>query len=391
MTTTETRPSRVALVAHRLADPHPTGIGRYYREISTALAATDDPIQFELVSPRESRPASWVPAGLGPRSIRGNREALLLAWCLTRRPMADERLGTPDLVHLLHPWLPLPSRAPLVVTLHDLMPLLHPEWYGRKARWAGQRGLRAMADSAERILPVSQFVAEQAIAHLSVSPDRLEVVPEGISDRFFAAPSATDPTAARAAARHRVRPGRYLVAVGQVSTRKNLTPVLQALARLERLGDGSGEADLLLLGPDGVGAALVHRTIESLGLRSRVRPTGFVADDDLPALLAGALALVHPSLDEGFGFPPLEAMAAGTPAIVSSAGALPEVVGSAGVLVDPHDPDAWADAIEALLHDPARRASLVTAGRERAGRYSWRAAADRLTGVYRDVLDEAPR
>lgn len=377
-------PARVSLVAHRFAEAHPTGIGRYYREVAKALAARqDDATTYEIASPTEPDEPDWLPDGLHHRPITGNREALLLAWCLAGRPPLDRRLGGPDLVHVLHPWVATPTKVPLVTTVHDLMPILEPQWYGRKERWAYARGMAHVRDHATRVVAVSSWVAELLTTHSGVEPDRITVVHEGVARGFHRA--ADDGLAiAEVADRYGVRPGRFLVTVGAISVRKNLFPVLRALAQLPPIDPG--HPDLVVAGPPGLGADVVLAEVSRLGLDDRVRIGGFVPDADLPLLVAGAAALVHPSRDEGFGLTPLEAMAAGTASISSNCGSLPEVVGDAGLLVDPDDADAWAAAIATVTTSDDERAELERRGRQHVERFTWDATARGIADVHRALL-----
>jgi alpha-1,3-rhamnosyl/mannosyltransferase len=374
----------VALVAHRFAAPHPTGIGRYFAEIAQGLAAVADPAthRYTIASPHEAAAPSWLAPPLRRTDLGGARKARAVAWSLLGAPRVDRRLAGADLVHVLQPWAPVPTRARLVATVHDLMPLLHPEWHGRLEAWSFRKGVRHVADHAELVIADSAHTAELVTAHLAVAADRLRVVWIGAGDEFRARPSAAvrDVTCAR----HGVEPGRYLIAVGAVSRRKNLTVVLQALATLDPMLLGA--TALLVAGPPGKGAADVEAEDDRLRLGDRVRFAGFVPDEELPVLVGASLALVHPSRDEGFGITPLEAMAAGVPAVASAVGSVPEVTGDAAVLLDPGDVDGWAGAIAALATDGAHRADLVARGSRHQARFTWRAAAEATLAVHDEVL-----
>jgi glycosyltransferase involved in cell wall biosynthesis len=165
-----------------------------------------------------------------------------------------------------------------------------------------------------------------------------------------------------------------------VTTRKNLTLLVEAIARR-----GKG-APVLFVGPEGLGADVVKETMERLGVREDITFTGHVPDDDLPSLMANALALVHPSRYEGFGLTPLEAMALGTPAIAARAGALPEVLGDAAVLLDPDDADAWADAMKRIEEDATFARERAEAGRHHALTFTWDRAAIETHAVHRAAL-----
>jgi alpha-1,3-rhamnosyl/mannosyltransferase len=174
-----------------------------------------------------------------------------------------------------------------------------------------------------------------------------------------------------------VSPGSYLLAIGNISLRKNLMTLIRAVSRLDPT-----VPPLVLIGSPDTSSGAVQAEIDRLGLHHRIRLVGFVPDRDLPALLQGAHALLHPSFDEGFGLPPLEAMAAGTPVVASRGGSLPEIVADAGLLVDPTDIDEWAHAISTIVSDGEQRQALTDAGRCRATRFTWRETAQQTLAVH---------
>ncbi len=380
----ETAPRRIALVGHRLAELAPTGIGRYYTEIARGLAELADPAthHYVVASTREGRSPAWVPPALELRTLGGPRKARALAWGLLERPSVDGALGHPDLVHLLQTWAPLPTSAPLVATVHDLLPMLQPQWHGRMESWSFRRSVAQVAERAALIIVPSAHTAAVVTEHLAVAPDRLRVVPMAVGDEFRRRPTPEEVTTT--CAHHGVEPGRYLLTIGTVSERKNLSVVLRGLAGTDPalLGDPA----LLVAGPLGRGFAAIEAEAARLGLVDRIRFAGFVPDAELPVLLAASLALVHPSRDEGFGMTPLEAMASGVPALASAAGSVPEVAGAAAVLLDPEDPDAWAAAITEVAADPERRFALVAAGLRHEAAFTWRRTAAATLAVHDEVL-----
>jgi glycosyltransferase involved in cell wall biosynthesis len=365
---------RVALYLYRFGIANPTGVQRYAQEMARALPAaapTGQPV--EVWAGRDAHASRPVDVDVHHPPVP--RRLLHLSWAAVRAPRLDRFTGPVALVHSLSPVTPVPTRAPLVVTIHDLLPLHRPDWYARGPRWSNIRAFRHAADNAAAIITPSRAVADDVAARLGVEPDRLTVVPEGVDPAF----AVSDPaTVTAVCARHGLTPGRFILAVGEIGPRKNLAVLVQAVARLAP----DQRPTLVLVGGDGQDAAAVHALPAQLGVAECVRATGRVDDETLVALLHGARALVHPALYEGFGLTPLEAMSAGTAVIASDAGSLPEVVGDAGLLVGPRDVDGWADAIARVVTDDDVTDRMVAAGRQRAAAFTWAAAARATWQVY---------
>ena len=362
---------RIAVAAHRLAVSNPTGVDRYVTELVGALAGTAD-VKMVVGAAAEADTPSWVPPGVDVRYMRGPRTLITMSWCLTGRPRVDRAFLQPDLVHVAVPAYPIPARAPAVHCFHDLFPLRHPEWFSRKERFGFRRALAA-AIEAPAIIASSETTAGDLVA-AGADPHRVVVVPLGISEAFFAA------------GRDMATKGDhdYDLFVGAVNARKRVDVVVPALAVARH------PRPLVIAGPPGEGVDALVTLAHRLGIEALVRPVGYVADHTLPGLMAGARALVHPSREEGFGFTPLEAMAAGTPAVVAAGGALAEAVGDAGIAVHtPDEPEVWAEALDRLDDTAARRAAGEQ-GHARASRFTWHETATRTVSVWRNVLDGNP-
>ncbi len=262
-----------------------------------------------------------------------------------------------------------------VVTVHDGAVLSHPEWYSRRyvvwRRWALPRLVR----NAKHVITVSNFAKRHICAHTGIPESRISAVPNGINhDVFRPAPAAAIDDVRR---RHGLE-AEYVLSVGSMNPRKNVRRLLQAWERLEQSPIG---VDLVI-----VGGSAANFAAHSLATHSRrVHFLGHIPDEDLPALYSGAVAFVYPSLFEGFGLPPLEAMACGTPVVTSGAASLPEVVGDAGVLIDPHDVCSLAEGIRRLVEDRALQETLRGKGFERAKQFTW----DRTARLTWDVLQRA--
>jgi glycosyltransferase involved in cell wall biosynthesis len=362
----------VGLWAHRWGDlAGRTGVGRYALELTAALARHQGPLAYERRGGREPGSAAGQPV---LRRSWPPRRALHAAWLAVGWPRLEQVAPPVDLLHVLFPSFPVPTGAPWVGTINDLVVLDHPGWYPAAEARAVRRSTERIAAEADRVVVISQHVGDQVASRLGVEPRRLAVVPLAPSSALSPhGPAGSSPSG---------RP--YVLAVGAGIERKNLAVAVRAVAGVEG-------CDLLVAGPDGPATPALDALVRELGLADHVHRLGAVPDAELGALLRGAAALVHPSLDEGFGLPTIEAMAVGTPVLAARSGALPEVVGDAGVLLDPTDPDAWAGAIHRCLHDPEHRAALVAAGRARTASWTWDHVAAATAAVHEAVLRDHAR
>ena len=297
------------------------------------------------------------------------------AWHRTGRPQVERATGPVDLIHATTLAIP-PKTAPLVVTVHDLAFLDHPDFFTIRGLRFFRRGLELALEHGDRVLCPSTATAEACRA-AGFADDRVEVVPWGIDVR-----PASEGDVDEVRRRHGLhRP--YILFVGTVEPRKNLPRILEAFSRL--IADGRG-VDLALVGPDGWNEDLAE-LVESIGdAREHVRVLGFVAAADLAALYAGCAAFCFPSLQEGFGLPVLEALAQGAPVVTSAGTATEEVAGDAAVLVDPTEVTAIHDALARTLDDDALVTRLRRAGPVQAARFSWAACAEKVNAAYRRAV-----
>jgi glycosyltransferase involved in cell wall biosynthesis len=290
----------------------------------------------------------------------------------------------PDLLHCPDFIPPFRRACPAVVTVHDVAFLRYPEMLTAESRrYYGQ--VRRAVQSAERTIAVSAATAHDLEAMLGVGPERLRVVHNGL-DPIFRQPA--DPAAtARVRARWRLdRP--YLMFLGTLEPRKDVPTLLEAFATVRARHD---DLLLALVGRRGWLYEPIFAEIEALGLDEVVRTIEDAADADLPPLLDGATAFAFPSRYEGFGLPPLEALARGVPTVVANTSSLPEVVGDAALLFPPGDHEALAAALERLLSDEVLRADLSARGLARAARFSWERAAQETLAIYREALADRRR
>lgn len=375
--------SRVGLDATPLLGRR-TGVGQYTAGLVRALAADPDAPELILV------PFTWRGAGglatdhgaragvrLGPRVRAGTRRiparALQAAWARTELPPVEWLAGRVDLFHATNFVAPPARGAAVTVTVHDLTYLRFPELV--TAASARYRTLvpRSIARAAVVCTPTAAIAAEVAEAY-RLPPDRCAVTPLGVDQAWLA---ATPPDPSWLAARG--LPERYLLFIGSMEPRKNLPALLTAYRGL--LADDPGAPPLVLAGPPGWGPALDAAGIPAGWLRT----TGYLDQADLVRLTAGAAAFAFPSVYEGFGLPPLEALACGVPVVAADLPVLREVLGAQAAFVDPGDPDALAAALAKALADdggPGARA----ARRAHAARFTWAGCAAATLDAWRRAL-----
>lgn len=374
------RPRRALLVAHRLASPEATGIGRYVRELTCAVAVGADAAGWQVAvgSAPEREAAAWVPRGVAVHRLGRHRRLTHLSWTAAGRPALERLTSRADVVHVLSPFAPVPSRAPQVWTVHDTFPLDNPQWSGRIDGWAARRALDRIGAGDGPVITPTAAVARRATEVAGIDPARIRVVPEGVSAAFHTPPGRAERAAL--CRRYGVADGAYLLTLGAVTPRKNLTVVADALRGLR---PGPNGPDLLVVGTVAPGGAATRAALETLG--ARVILAGYAPEADLPGLVAGARGVLHPARDEGFGLVALEAMAAGTPVLAGDVPAVAEVTGGAAELLDPDDDAAWGAAIDRLRTDDGRHGALAAAGRDRASAFTWERAAAATLAIYEEA------
>jgi glycosyltransferase involved in cell wall biosynthesis len=297
--------------------------------------------------------------------------ALLRTWTRFDHPAIETWSGPVDVAHGTNFVVPPARRAARLVTVHDLTPLRFPELCSPTTlRYPAL--IRRALDRGASVHTVSQAMADEVMAHFRVEADRVHVIHNGLTPLPTPHP------------RDEHEPP-YIVAIGTVEPRKGLPDLVAAF---DRIADSLPEVHLKIAGPPGWGEDDLSASLRAARHISRIHRIGWV--DDRSSLIAGAAALAYPSLYEGFGLPPLEAMSVGTPVVASTAGAIPEVVGDAAVLVPPRDVPALAAALLEVTRDETVRRRLITAGTERSKAFSWPRAGRDLARLYRVLAGVAP-
>lgn len=335
------------------------GSGAYARALVDAISSRAD-VRLSVIS-----------------AAPGAGFAQTMRW-LVRDAAAAVRAARPAIVHCPSFVVPWALGVPFAVTVFDVSTRLFPQDYPAEWRAYERIVVPRRARKASLVVAISDVTRRDAIVHYGLDPDKVITIYPGVDDAFRTVARGPDQSSTPS-----------LLFPGAPIARKNLDAVLDALAAA-RPETAAARAVLQISGANESAYPRYAARIRSLGLSGRVRWLGVVARDAMPMLVAKATAVVYPSFYEGFGLPPLEAMATGTPVIASNASCLPEVLGDGALLVDPADSGAWTEAIEAVLTQPPLRNRLVAAGDRRAATFTWKRCAEETVAAYRNALAGAP-
>jgi glycosyltransferase involved in cell wall biosynthesis len=369
---------RIAINGLFLQQPA-TGTGQYLRELVTALRSIAPDDEFTLIAPHSDASAPTTVLVAPTQSQRENLAKLEFEQITFPRAVNAHRF---DAAHVPHFGPPLFPSRPTVVTVHDLIPLVLPTYRGSTLVQLYTRLVSTSARRAHAILADSEASARDIEKYLRIPRAKIHVVYLAAHARYQTNLAAEE--LARVRAQYNL-PEHFALYLGGFDARKNVARLVEAFSHL-----GTGDWELVLAGklperdsdffPD------PRRIAAQYKISDRVYFPGFIAEADKPALYALARVFVYASQYEGFGLPPLEAMACGTPVICANTSSLLEVVGSAGILLAPDDADAWSDALREVLCDDARWAQLRALGLTQARKFSWERAARETLAVYRAVV-----
>ena len=356
------------------------GLGRYAESLALALAR-QEPGRFALFHNRAGRHWELTSLEALPRQSvpLGYKPWRMAVWLGQMAGLGFDRLlPDADLYHATeHLLMPLHS-VPTVLTVHDLIFKLFPQHHKRLNYWFLNAAMPLFVRRADAIITISESSKNDLIRHYGTPAEKITVVYEAAATHFQPA----SPFTVANARREYHLPDRFLLTVGTIEPRKNLSRLLEALARL-RVDDP--DLYLVVVGARGWLYGDFFRQIEALGLEDVVRFPGYVLDADLPAIYSAATLLVMASLYEGFGLPVLEAMSCGAPVVSSHASSLPEIGGEAARYFDPMSVDDMTAALRQALADEELREEMREAGLEQAAKFSWERAARETMAVYEQV------
>jgi glycosyltransferase involved in cell wall biosynthesis len=373
----------IGLDAIPLTEPR-AGVGHYTYELARALAEASPVDEFELVYPSSYPAVNLEERGRLPLNLKEARVrvgAVGRRWWSAGLPRYAARRGF-RLFHGTNYEVPLWGGATRVLTIHDLSLLSHPETHERRRVWRARRRLPLMSRAADAVVTPTEAVRLEVCSRLRVAPSKVFAVHEAARECFKPMGKREAADALRALG---INGGEFLLAVGTIEPRKNLATLVRAFEEFLRERPASG-LRLVIAGGRGWLSGPLFESIEKSLARGRVVLAGYVSDEQLCALYTTCAAFVYPSLYEGFGLPPLEAMSCGAPVIAGWTPAVVEVSAGAACLFDPRDHVQLARALLELLEDEPARRALSEAGLRRAAHFSWQRTARATLDVYAEAL-----
>ncbi len=354
------------------------GIGRITRELVRALAEIDHTNEYLLIHAREAKIPEGFPSNFSGFALPLSERTATMLWQRLSLPLpVDFFTGRLDLFHSPDFVLPPLRRGEALVTIHDLTFLIYPECADRRlAEYLSKRVPKAV-ERARVVLADSECTRQDLVRLLKVPREKIEVVYGGVNPEFV--PVTDESMLHRVQERYDLDEP-FILSVGRLEPRKNFSRLIDAYWLLRQ--ESGLPHRLLLAGEEGWLCGGLFAQVERLELENEVIFLGFVPEEALPALLSLAAVFAYPSLYEGFGLPPLEAMACGAPVVASNSSCLPEVLGEAALFVDPADVTALAETLHRVLADKQLSQDMSRKGLERAAHFPWSASAQKLLAVY---------
>jgi glycosyltransferase involved in cell wall biosynthesis len=364
------------------------GVGRYAEEVTLALTRICDEHDIGVFYTDNKGRTPVGPLGtlssdhVSWSNFQWRMQGLLSQ--ISHQGM-DAAVGRPDLFHATDHLLPYLTDAASVFTLHDLSYLACPEVHTRNNRWFLQLAVPRFLQAADEIICISEFTKREAQRIYGLEESRITVIPQGVDSGFRPIEDRDQLAAVR---KTYGLPEHFLLYVGTIEPRKNLMTLAEAYAALRR--EGRTEK-LVIVGRQGWLHSPFYRRLRELGIEEEVIFTGYVSKEGLPTLFCLADAFVFPSLYEGFGLPPLEAMACGTAVVCSNSSSLPEVCGDAALLIEPRNVVQLKEALTRVLDDQTLRRELRERGLRQVQRFSWENTARATCLVYKRALEHRER
>jgi glycosyltransferase involved in cell wall biosynthesis len=373
--------THILLIADRMTRSHRTGIDLYYDKMIYWLPRLAPQINFTVVSFGEpDLPLPNAAPNIRHIGLLTSRRSLYLRAFLPLNNPLSGLLSSIDFVHTMMP-LPLQSDKRLLTTIFDLTPLLMPEIYPWHSRLIFQRSVRRLIAQGSRFTTISKHTADDLSRLFSIDSSLIYPVHLGVDDEFHV---PDDPARCQQVREKYHLPERYFFYVGSMHKRKNLPTALESYAIFKRAD--TTDTRLVIAGRMELGGERLLKEIAARGLADDVVLPGYVDADDLPFAIAGAVALLYPSLYEGFGLPVIEAMMCGTPVIAARTGSIPEIAGEYALLCEALDAHCFAQMMSRINTNDGFRAHTVAQAHGWAAQFTWRSTATQVLQLYKTLL-----
>ncbi|MCK4649384.1 glycosyltransferase family 4 protein [bacterium] len=364
----------------------PAGIGRFTNNLVKQIALLGSKNEYILYSFYPKMPNKEIKEFIKKHpnlSLKTNPvpgRIMRYLWDYFKIPI-EFSIGEVDIIHIMDFLIPNIKKARLIVTVHDISSILFPQWHTRYTRrWVKDR-IYLAKEKAHKIIVDSVHTKKDLVRTLGVSEDLIAVIYGGVGEQFQ--PIKDRETLKQIKKRYKIR-DKYLLFLGTLEPRKNILGLIRAFHKIK---NRFPNYQLVIAGKRGWKFQEIFKTVGELRLEDKVIFTGYLPEEDIPSLYSGAELFIYPTLYEGFGFPPLEAMACGTPVITSNLSSLPEVMGEAGILIDPNNIDELARAIESALSNEDLKRELRAKGVRQAAKFSWKRCAQETIKVYQEVYN----
>lgn len=360
------------------------GIGNVIYNLLKALAKVDKNNTYSIFAIDEGETHEWLGPNqqVVPVDLQDKGSWARILWEQLVLPSQTGKYHV-DIMHFADYALPvLFNKVPTIITVHDLAYKLYPETFSKGKLWTKLALIKPSLHKAAKIITVSENTKRDVMELYRIPEEKIAVIYNGVNlERFYPLPPAEVKN--RLTERYGLEQG-YILFIGTLEPRKNIRTVIKAYYLVRQQGI---KQKLVIGGGKGWLYSDIYKLVQELNLVDHVIFTGYLPEEDLPLLYNGAGVFVYPSLYEGFGLPPLEAMACGTPVVTSAVSSLPEVVGDAGLLIQPTEEKALAEAISQVLLDKKLAAELKVRGVNRAQKFTWEQAAEKTLKVYQEVYD----